>query len=481
MLRGQRAPGACACRSSPTAAAGRRVLGKAMKIITRMICIAAVLAISGEAPAESRTVSLTVYANDLALVRDVRQVRLEKGVQQHIFENIAAQIEPASVVVHAELNGVRAVLRAQHFEREPVDTQHLLAQHVNRQVTVIAGGGQKISGVLLGGTRGDVVLQGPIGAVTAVRSAALERIEFSALPREPAAGPALVCVLDAPRAGNYAADISYLTQGLTWRADYSAVINETDTGLKLTGRASLDNRSGVRYADASVRLVAGDVHRAQPEVPVRVRRGMEMALQAAPPAQEQPFFEYHLYRLPHPITVRDGQVQQVALFDEAETPARTVFTYDASRSTRNVRVSLAFTNSLQPGPGMPLPAGIIRVYKAEADGSRVFVGEDRIEHTPAGEKVLVALGNAFDIVGERTLLESGDVDQRRYREKVEIRLRNRKDTDVMVTIIEHFPGDWKLLNTSVPVARQQARTAEFDMPVPREGEAVLTYAVMYRR
>lgn len=193
--------------------------------------------------------------------------------------------------------------------------------------------------------------------------------------------------------------------------------------------------------------------------------------------REKAFFEYHLYTLTRPATVRDNETKQLSLFAPADVAAKKIYTFDGARDDKKVRVNLEFKNSEAAGLGIPLPKGKIRVMKADEDGSLEFVGEDEIDHTPKNEKVRVYLGNAFDIVGERTVKDHRQVTKRITEEDIEVSLRNRKDEPITVTVIEHIWGDWEIISSSVEHRKKDAYTAEFDVSVGADQEVVLTFTV----
>ena len=252
--------------------------------------------------------------------------------------------------------------------------------------------------------------------------------------------------------------------------------------LELGGWVSIDNRSGATYRDARLKLVAGDVHRIAPQpVPVEYRRTLEAAMGVgAPQFEEKAFFEYHLYTLIRPATVRDRQIKQLALFPNADVAVKKILTYDGNRDGTKVKVNLEFDNKKKNGLGIPLPEGKLRVYKMDQDESLEFNGEDLIDHTAKDEKVRVFLGNAFDVVGERRQTELKKITDRSREESYEIKLRNHKENAIEVLAVEHLWGDWKITQSTHEYRKKDARTVEFPLPVPKDGETILTYTVRFR-
>jgi len=290
--------------------------------------------------------------------------------------------------------------------------------------------------------------------------------------------PTLVWSVYSDRAGSERAEISYLTNQIGWHAEYVAVVNEADTRLDMDGWVSLDNRSGATYENARLKLVAGDVRRVG-DVPAArgMPREMAMEMKAPPQFEERDFFEYHIYVLDAPATVADRETKQLALFPSAEAGVKKILTYDGSRDATKVAVQLEFENSRTNGLGMALPGGKVRVYKEDADGALEFAGEDRIDHTPRDEQVRLTVGNSFDVVGERTRTDYRKVGSRTQEEKFEIQIRNHKDEQVQVTVVEHLFGDWKILSAEPSYEKKDSHTVEFPVSIPADGEVTVTYTV----
>ena len=270
----------------------------------------------------------------------------------------------------------------------------------------------------------------------------------------------------------------YLSHQIGWHAEYVATVGADEKQLDLAGWVSIDNKSGATYEDAKIKLIAGDVNRVQEKAlprPDMMMRGMAMATDQG--FQEKQFFEYHLYTLPRPSTLRDNEIKQLSLFPPARVETRKVYTYDGAQDDTKVRVTMEFQNAEGAGLGMPLPKGVIRVMKADTDGSLEFIGEDSIDHTPKDEKVRIRLGNAFDIVGERTPKDRRQITKQTTEEDFEIVLRNHKSEAVTVVVTEHEWGDWEILNSSLPHTKKDANTAEWNVDVPSDGKTTLTFTV----
>jgi len=428
--------------------------------------------------------TVTIYNNDLAMVQEVRSLHLARGTQEYRISDVTARIDPTSVRLQSLTapDGVR--LQEQRFEFDLTATDRLLELYLGETIVVTIEDGGSYRGILLDGHGGDAILALENGSVQVIKADAVETLQFPALPEGLTTRPTLVWLLECTKPGKHEAQISYLTGGMQWQAEYTAAINEDEDLLELSGWASIENRSGLTFEDTRIQLVAGDVHRVTPQ-PYRAKGGMgrEVALMAEAPSsdfEERPLFEYHLYTLDRPATLTDRQAKQFTLFPPTSVKATKEFTFDGSRDKDKVRANLVLNNTEENGLGKPLPGGRIRVYKSVGAKKDAFAGEDRIGHVAEGEEVRVYLGNAFDLVGERIVKETQQISKRSRQETVEIRLRNRKDKEAAVTVIEHLRGDWKFLGETPKIKKKEANKVEFEVSVPKKGEKIFSYQVLYK-
>jgi hypothetical protein len=424
------------------------------------------------------SVSLTVYNQNFALVKDVRSLNLASGSQEIRIDDVAATIDATSVHFGALDHPRNVAVLEQNYQYDLADAERLLQRYLSREVTAILKDGGTRTGTLLSFDGGSLVLAGKDGAGVVNRSE-VQDIRLGEVPGGLVVKPTLVWTLASDRTGPERVEVSYLANNINWHAEYVAVVNAKDTELGLNGWVSLDNQSGATYTDAKLKLVAGDVHRVedrkQPIQPM-VRLDAAMALEA-PQFQEREFFEYHIYTLERPATVADRETKQLSLFPSATANAKKVLTYDAGQNPTKVAVRMEFENSKENRLGMALPAGKVRVYKEDTDGALEFVGEDRIDHTPRDEKVRLFLGYAFDVVGERKRTDYRKLTSRSQEEVFEIELRNHKDERVNVVVVEHVFGDWTIRNNSHEFTKKDSGTVEFPLTLAANETAAVTYTV----
>ena len=430
-------------------------------------------------------VAVTIYNDDLALVKDRRTVTLDAGVNRLALIDVSAQIRPETALLNTP-EGRLSVLE-QNFDFDLLTPEKLLEKSVGSTVRVITTtpepGGERGAAATVLSVAGGVVLR--IG--DRIETASPGRIVFAEVPPNLRARPTLIIELDSDAAGETPVELAYLTGGLSWRADYVAELSADESTLDLNGLVTLTNVSGTSYRDARLQLVAGDVNRVRDEM--MFRAGMaEQAVAAPEPAMsEEALFEYHLYTLQRPTTIADNQTKQVALLSGSGIPVEKEYrfvnianAYDYIRAETpraNASVRLAFDNTEADRLGLPLPMGTVRVYKSDSSGQALFVGEDAIQHTPKGETVRLTLGQAFDVTAHPKQTDFERLSDRVFEAAYEIEIKNAKTEDITVAVIETIPGQWKVVSESVAHERTSAFQAEWQVPVPAEGSATLTYRV----
>lgn len=438
-----------------------------------------------EAGGEPRELALTVYNEDLGLVRDVRTRRVPSGRSEIEFRDVAARVDPTSV--HLRARGSDAFLvREQNYRFDLAGPETILERYLDRPVRATDKQGELVEGPLYSHDPGHLVIGTPgaggaaAGGVTILRREELARIEFPQLPEGLVTRPTLTWIVDSPKAGQRELEVEYLTEGISWHAEYVASVAPSSDRLILSAWVSLDNRSGAAYPQAKLKLVAGKINRVVEPAPIHFGRAktMEMAADAAG-FEERAFFEYHLYELQQPTTVRDREIKQISLFTPAEVRCKRGYEFDAQRGS-GARVILSFMNSKEGGLGLPLPGGKVRVYQEEREGGAEFAGEDRLQHTPRDEEVRLYVGDAFDIAVEREVAQVDRLSDRSQEQTIVVKVRNHKPEPVTLKVIEHLYGFWEILESTHEWRRKDARTAEFTVPAAVDSETVLRYRVRLR-
>jgi len=436
-----------------------------------------------------------------AIIRHDRSYDIEKGPHSLRVTDVAALIDPTTVTF-SSLNEPRTRVLEQSFQFDLVSQAKLLQRYLGQRVTVEQPRGDHVDlaeGILLGVGDG-LTMQMDDGSVQAMRS--YGNIRFSQLPGGLITKPTLEWMLDSPARGSQETRISYETRGMTWWTDYNIIYDESkNCTMDLSAWVSIINQSGASYDDAKLKLIAGDVNRAEQKQPRREAVYKMAVAEDSASFVEKSFFEYHLYTLGRRTSLPDKSTKQIQLMPAAHgikcdkelvfapTMNMPYFGYQqfdqeyGRYGNSDVNVYLRFSNEKSQQLGIPLPAGRIRVNQVDpADGSLEFIGEDVIDHTPRNEDVLIEMGNAFDVVGERKQTDFRvDTRTRNLWESFEIRLRNHKDEAVEVAVLENLyrTANWKIENASQAHRKETSNRIRFDVTVPSEAEGVIRYTVHY--
>ena len=454
---------------------------------------------------DRESVAVTIYNDDLALIRETRKVPLNAGINRIALRDVSARIMPQTATLVARGDAVLQLLE-QNFDYDLLSGEALLAKNVGKRVTTIrtnpaTGEETREDATVLADNNG-VVLQYADRIETGLP--ANVRLAFHDVPANLRDRPTLTVDLTSDKAGEQSVDLAYLSQGLGWKADYVASLADDEKTLNLAGWVTLNNQSGTAYENATLQLVAGDVARAQEEdfgLNYHARMAPMAVEKAAAPVREENLFEYHLYTLDRPTTLKNNQNKQVALLSAAQVPVQKEYRlqgssgwyyYGADTSAlemgdkRKVDVFMTFKNDEANQLGMPLPKGVIRVYKNDSDKRTQFIGEDRIDHTAKNDEVRLKLGSAFDVNGVWKMVDAKRVDKGKLGKLLEndefeatyrIELNNAKKEAVTVKVVEPIPGEWKIIEESLPHEKTSANSAMWQVSVPADSKTELQYKV----
>ena len=452
---------------------------------------AAVSAATGERVstlADQRGVGITIYNSELALVRDRRRLALPHGESRLALRDVSAKIQPETALLQSIGNPGRLNVFEQNFDYDLLSPEKLLEKYVGRDVDVYhvdrRTGERRRERARVLSTNGGVVLRYADRIETSVDGT----LAFPSLPADLRDRPTLVT--DVNNAGNGAVqqmELTYLTGGLSWKADYTALLSPNDDRLDLRGFITLENESGTAYKDARVQLVAGDVNVVDSGMASGALQAPKISDAASLRPTEQALFEYHLYTLPRKTTVADNQTKQVdLLFAPHVAVTKTLelrgspFYYRSRSADLGTRLKfgtyVTFRNA-GGALGIALPKGAVRVYKRDNGGQEQFVGSDSIDHTPKNETVRLHLGDAFDVTATKKQTDFKSLPGSAYESEYEIVMRNAKPVAQNVLVIEPIPGDWTMLKSSAPYTKSSSSTATWSLRIPASGSTTLTYRV----
>jgi hypothetical protein len=490
----------------------------------RTLCALALLSLSLVLPLLSQTkhagdrtrVDLTIYNQNLSLIREERTLSLPQGLSHVVIPDIPATIDGTSVHFSSLTDPQAVRVLEQNYEYDLVNEGKLLEKYLGKEVEFIrfneetkkeyAVRGKLLAAgftaVPMGGNR--LANNGMVAEINGKIELNPEgRLVLPALPEGLIVRPQLDWLVENLKAGDHKAEISYLAGQLTWSANYVALLDKDDAKLDLTGWVTVTNNSGTSFRDAGLKLVAGDVNIVQQEFDGMRKSAMALSSVNEPQFKQTDLFEYKLYSLQRKTDLMNDETKQIELVSGKGVAAKKVFLYDGladqwrywrnnysyrnqgsfgQQSNAKVGVYVTFKNDKSSGLGIPLPKGKVRVYKRDDDQKEQFIGEDEIDHTPKDEELRLYLGNAFDIVGERVQSDfKQDVKGTTAEETIRIKLRNHKSEPVEVQVYEH-PwrwSQWQVTRTSDEWTKVDQSTLRFPVRIEKDGEKTITYTVKY--
>jgi hypothetical protein len=462
------------------------------------------------ATAASAQTALTIYNQNLAVVRETLLLDLKAGENPVTFDRATAQVLPDSVVLRDPAGKAAFSILEQSYRNDPVSRSLLLSHFEGQEIefrTVYPDGKVELkagkivrSGHVPGGQPQDPIIEvdGKL------------RFQLPGEPLFPALGdgsilrPTLGWAIQSQADAKFDAQLSYLSNGFDWEADYNLVAPEKGETVVLTGWVTVNNQSGTGFTGAKVKLVAGEVNIVEPDEPFagNVRsKMMAMAADAAPAVEEKAFDDFHLYTLQRPLTIRDKETKQVEFLRAPAVKASKRYVYDPAAMRffggggpqtqpihgmefpKDVAIYWEFKNDESNGLGVPLPAGRVRFYRSdEQDGNLEFVGENDIDHTPRNEEVSIYTGNAFDLVGERKIVNFERDDRAEWmKESIEITVKNRSKEPKEIVVREHLWRwmNWKLENASMESVKKDAQKIEFTVKLAPDEEKKVSYTAHY--
>jgi hypothetical protein len=437
--------------------------------------------------------AVTVYNSDIALVRDVRNLQLARGTSDLRFMDIAATVNPATVHFRSLSEPGRVSVLEQNYEYDLLEPEKLLRKYVGRDVTLIrtryenqSTREEEVKARLLSYNSAPVWQIGS-EIVTGMHA---DHMRFPELPDSLYSRPTLIWTLENSGAARHRVEASYLAGKLSWNADYVLRVARDDKAGDLDGWVTLTNGSGTAFRNAKLQLVAGDLNRVR-QVMSKMMEADALRERAAapPPMAQESFSDYHLYTLNRKTTINNNQTKQVSMLEGTGIPVQKRYIVDGQafyyRNAQHpgaplkdvVQVYYQFKNEQGNGLGIPMPAGVVRVYQDDSKGGVQFVGEDRIDHTPKDETLNLKIGHAFDVVAERKQIDFEKISSGVYEVEFEITLRNHKTAPITVEVNEPVGGTWRMLRSTHEWTKTDAWAAQFKVPVASDGTATLKYRV----
>jgi hypothetical protein len=452
-------------------------------------------------------VELTVYNDNSALVKERRQITLTRGLNSIMLNNVAAGIKPTSVLLAATNNATNIQLLEQSYQYDVASSSTLLARYLDQPIQITTENGASYSGTLLSAAA-DVIIARPDGQVVIVKESQVQQFSLPALEAGLVTDPTLAWEVEANRAGRETFELTYVTQGLNWYANYVGLVSPDEKRMQLKSWITLENNTGASYREARLNLVAnttaspGPKMQAQPQaqLPDRSPGRLQPTPQTTPvqglTQASRP--EFQVYQIPRPVTITDQEIKQLNYLRVDQLPVTKMYLYDggsqhfpgylvadpataAGDSETGVYVAFEISNTQTSGLGLPLPAGQVQLYSANTGQAIQVVNENRIEHTDKDERLRLRANQAMDLIGQRVPTDFKRVGDNVIQESFAITLRNASARPVEVRVIEHLFrwSNWHLTAESQKSTKLDNETIEYRVTVPANGETQVTYTVQY--
>ena len=447
---------------------------------------------------DQQSVAVTIYNQDLALVKDTRKVKIKTGLNALALRDVSAQMRPETALLRSINAPGSLTLLEQNFDFDLLTPHKMLEKYVGKTVSIVKV--HPTTGIET--TEQATVLSANDGVVlkigNRIETGLPGRIVYDDVPANLRDRPTLVTQINNKGASDQTVELSYLTGGLGWKADYVAELNTQENMLDLSGWVTLTNTSGASYKNAKLQLVAGDVNRVEQNMRPMMKhaRAEVMMADSAAPMAEESLLEYHLYTLDRPTNIMEAQTKQVALLSASGVPARKELVlrgadyyysgqFGEIGTKMKVGVFVEFDNKEASKLGMPLPKGVLRVYKKDSQGNAQFVGEDNIDHTPKNESVRLKLGESFDVTADKKqtdfkTLPRPSKGNNAFESAYELVLKNAKKEKVTVTVQEPIGGDWQIVSESAPHTKANSHLAVWKIEIPAEGSTTLKYRAVVK-
>ncbi len=421
---------------------------------------------------------LTIFNNDLVLVKTGIELELKKGTQSIFYDEIPFGIDPASVILKNDNNNIS--LLTQNYEYDIASAQKILMKYIGEQITIHTKDDKKLKGELqFAGFSNIGIIDNTSKKLYVLSDKQINYIEYPGVPDNFYLKPTLQWLIGSNKKGKTNFDFSYLSYGMRWEVTYNCVYNEKTEKLSITPWVTIDNRSGKAYYNARIKLMAGDVKKNYDNDKstggIRHEEEEMDLLYSIPPMafEEKSFADYHLYTLNQRVDVANNQVKQITMFPEKSVKAEKVYKY--TTHAQKLKSVIRFENTEENGLGLPLPKGIVKMYQEDkADNQMEFIGEDRIDHTPKKEKVDLITGSPFDIIAKTTVLNTNNTRHSRTSD-YKVVVKNRSDKKVKVFIEHYIYGDWNVSNYKAKFKKLNARTIQFEIELAPDSEKEVTW------
>ena len=426
---------------------------------------------------DRKEVAVTIYNSDLGVVKETREIELKSGISDVLIKDVPSQINPSSVKINLD-----GTVIEQNYRYDLANSYSLMQHFIDKKISLV--GDKIIEGTLISATTNSVVIKSENGGLMILPSLEGYNISLDYMPENLLTKPTLVWKVKSNSSGKKDAGITYQTGGMSWKAEYVATLNKDDNRLDLNAWVNITNNSGGSFKDAKVKLIAGDINRANTnhyDGDVYESRMYAKGMASEDLVSEKSFFEYHIYELANKSDLLQNEDKQIGLFNASDIKVQKKFIYNSNGSNsenQKPSVSVEFKNAKDNNLGMPLPKGIVRIYKNDGDAVEL-IGEDNLDHTPKNEDVELKIGDAFDITIDERVVSSNKIADKVTEVEYEVTIHNSKEEPVTVEENRNLWGNWTVLEKNVDFEKENANKITFKVDVAKEKKKTLTYKVRF--
>jgi hypothetical protein len=443
------------------------------------------LAITAQAFADNQT-SVTIYNSNNAVVREFRTLDLKKGLKSYSEKDFPSLLDPASV----KLNLTNADIIEQNFKFDLASASKILQKYIDKDV-ILSKDEKSISGKLISADFDGAVIQTKEGGLILVNKLNEYTVSVPTMPAGFIVTPTLEWLIDSKSSGKKETEINYQTNGMTWNAEYVAVLNKDEKTMDLTSWISLTNTCGKTFENAKIKLMAGNIafarkkpqYNEDEEEIVYTNNYAPKELLGSNPVSEKSFFEYHLYNIARPTTIANNESKQVTLFDKQNIKIEKEYLYEVNSYysyEANPDIYVKFKNSEKNNLGIPLPKGVIRIYKDDGT-DKEMIGSANINHTPKDEELKLKVGKAFDLLVKDKVVSTDKISDEVSEIEIETELKNRKKEDVVIKINKNFYSNVEVLKSNYDSEKKDNSVLEFSIPVKADSVVKLKYKVRTKK
>lgn len=397
---------------------------------------------------------ITIYNDDLSLIRSSFVLELNKGRQNYNYDDITSRISPASVIVKG--NGIR--IAEQNYEYDLAGKDQIMAKYLDQEVVAITKDQSRLQGILKFFDGANIgIIENDTQRLLVIADSEVQWIQFASLPSNFYTKPTLAWSLIAPREGKYPITMSYLSGGFSWDVTYNAVWDEEK--LALNSWVTINNRSGKAFENVNLKLIAGDINQIRKSYAKYQGRDLAMEDAAvssgAPAFEEKAFHDFHMYTLDQKVSFANNQTKQLELYPTQLVTARSVYEYQTFSG--GVNSIIRFVNTEDQGLGKPLPKGVFKIYKADADNNLEFIGEDSIAHTSRNEEVDINTGKAFDLVANTMVRNQKTISQRSSQREIHVHVKNNSTEEKIIYIVHQLSSNAKITYSELRYAYDELK------------------------